>query len=439
MGKEKKHINLVVIGHVDNGKSTLTGHLIYKCGGIDQRTLDDYEKRANEMGKGSFKYAWVLDQLKDERERGITINIALWKFETKKFVVTIIDAPGHRDFIKNMITGTSQADVAILVVAAGQGEFEAGISSEGQTREHATLANTLGIKTMIIAINKMDDPQVGYSEARYTEIKDEMMKTLTAIGFRHVEEFNFIPTSGWVGDNIMEVSARMPWYKGLCLMDAIDGLKAPKRPTDKPLRLPVQDIYKINGVGTVPAGRVESGELIPGMNIVFAPTTQTAEVKSVEMHHEQLVKAGPGDNVGFNIKGIAAKDIKKGYVVGDVTNDAPKGCDYFRANVIIMNHPKKINPGYTPVIDCHTSHIACKFDKFLAKLNSRTFKTEMENPTEAVRGECILVQIAPTKPICCETFEQYPALGRFAVRDMKRTVAVGVIIEVAKTAAPEKK
>jgi len=215
-------------------------------------------------------------------------------------------------------------------------------------------------------------------------------------------------------------------------MEAIDALKSPKRPFDKPLRLPIQDIYKINGVGTVPAGRVESGTLVPNMTVVFAPTTQTAEVKSVEMHHEQLLKAEPGDNVGFNIRGIAAKDIKKGYVVGDTTNDAPKGCENFTANVIIMNHPKKIMPGYTPVLDCHTSHIACKFDQFLAKLNARTFKTEMENPTEAIRGECILVKIVPTKPMCVESFEVYPALGRFAVRDMKRTVAVGVITEVAK-------
>ena len=433
MGKEKKHINLVVIGHVDNGKSTLTGHLIYKCGGIDQRTLEEFEKKANEIGKGSFKYAWVLDQLKDERERGITINIALWKFETKKFIVTIIDAPGHRDFIKNMITGTSQADVAILVVAAGAGEFEAGISGEGQTREHATLANTLGIKTIILCINKMDDPQVNYSEARYNEIKTEMNKMLKAIGFKHADDFNYIPTSGWTGDNIMEVSPKMPWYKGLCLIDAIDSLKAPKRPTDKPLRLPIQDVYKINGVGTVPAGRVESGVLKPGMVVVFAPdTSKTAEVKSVEMHHESLQEANPGDNVGFNIRGIAAKDIKKGYVVGDTTNDAPRGAISFKANVIIMNHPKKINPGYTPVIDCGTAHIACKFEEFLAKLNPRTFKVESENPTEASRGDCILVKVVPTKPICVETFETYPALGRFAVRDMKRTVGVGFVVQVDK-------
>jgi len=285
---------------------------------------------------------------------------------------------------------------------------------------------------MIIAVNKMDDAVVGYKKERYEEIKTEIKKMLTQIGFGKADEFNYIPLSGWIGDNIMEKSENMKWYDGPCLIDAIDGLKPPKRPTDKPLRLPINDVYKINGVGTVPAGRVESGELIPNMIVVFSPTALTSEVKSVEMHHEALVKAGPGDNVGFNIRGLAAKDIKKGYVVGDVNNDAPKGCESFKANVIIMNHPKKIVPGYTPVLDCHTSHMACKFEKFHAKLNSRTFKVETENPTEAIRGDCVLTQIVPTKPLTVESFEQYPALGRFAVRDMKRTVAVGVIIEVTK-------
>lgn len=432
MGKQKKHLNLVVIGHVDNGKSTLTGHLIYACGGVDQRTMEEFEKRAAEIGKGSFKYAWVLDKLKDERERGITINITLLKFETEKYVVTIIDAPGHRDFIKNMITGTSQADVAILVIAAGKGEFEAGISKEGQTREHATLANTLGIKSMIICINKMDDPQVNYDQGRYNEIKKEMMSQLKTIGWKKCEEFPYIPTSGWTGDNIRTKSERMTWYDGPCLYDAIDSLKAPKRPNDKPLRLPIQDVYKIGGVGTVPAGRVETGELTPGMKVVFAPTSLTSEVKSVEMHHEEMPKASPGDNVGFNVRGIATKDIKAGYVAGDVTNDPPVGCKSFDAQVIVMNHPKKILPGYTPVIDCHTAHIACKFEKFLQKLDKRTLKPEQENPTEASRGDCIIVHMVPSKPMVVENFQEYAPLGRFAVRDMKRTVAVGVIQVVEK-------
>lgn len=306
MGKEKQHINLVVIGHVDSGKSTSTGHLIYKCGGIDKRTIEKFEKEAQESGKGSFKYAWVMDKLKAERERGITIDIALWKFETAKSVFTIIDAPGHRDFIKNMITGTSQADVAILIIAAGQGEFEAGISKEGQTREHALLAFTMGVKQMVVCINKMDDKSVEWSQKRYDEIKKEVADYLKKIGY-NPEKINFIPISGWHGDNMLEKSENMKWYTGPCLIEALDSLDPPKRPKDKPLRLPLQDVYKIGGIGTVPVGRVETGILKPGMVITFAPMNVTTECKSVEMHHEQLAEAEPGDNVGFNVKNLSSR------------------------------------------------------------------------------------------------------------------------------------
>jgi len=276
---------LVVIGHVDSGKSTSTGHLIYKCGGIDARTIEKFEKEALEMGKSSFKYAWVLDKLKAERERGITIDIALWKFESTKRIFTIIDAPGHRDFIKNMITGTSQADAAVLMIASGRGEFEAGFSTDGQTREHALLAQTMGVKEMVVAINKMDDPSTLYSQARYEEIKAELTTYLKKVGYNPAK-IEFIPISGWVGDNMIERSENMPWYKGPILLDALDNIPTPKRPTDKPLRLPLQDVYKIGGIGTVPVGRVETGSLKPGMVVTFGPVGTTTEVKSVEMHHE---------------------------------------------------------------------------------------------------------------------------------------------------------
>jgi len=285
MGKEKDRLNLVVIGHVDSGKSTSTGHLIYKCGGIDARTIEKFEKEALEMGKSSFKYAWVLDKLKAERERGITIDIALWKFESTKRIFTIIDAPGHRDFIKNMITGTSQADAAVLMIASGRGEFEAGFSTDGQTREHALLAQTMGVKEMVVAINKMDDPSTLYSQARYEEIKAELTTYLKKVGYNPAK-IEFIPISGWVGDNMIERSENMPWYKGPILLDALDNIPTPKRPTDKPLRLPLQDVYKIGGIGTVPVGRVETGSLKPGMVVTFGPVGTTTEVKSVEMHHE---------------------------------------------------------------------------------------------------------------------------------------------------------
>lgn len=429
MPKEKIHVSIVVIGHVDAGKSTTTGHLIYKCGGIDKRTIEKFEKEAAEMGKSSFKYAWVLDNLKAERERGITIDIALWKFETPKFQFTVIDAPGHRDFIKNMITGTSQADVAILVIDSAPGGFEGGWASEGQTKEHALLAFTLGVKQMIVALNKMDS--CDYSESRYNDIKEEVSQYLKKVGYKPAK-IHFVPISGWVGDNMIDRSTNMPWYKGPILLDALDGVTAPKRPTDKPLRLPLQDVYKIGGIGTVPVGRVETGVLKPGMLCCFAPSGLTTEVKSVEMHHESLAEAVPGDNVGFNCKNVSVKDIKRGYVASNANDDPAKGCASFEAQVIIMQHPGQIQNGYTPVLDCHTSHIATKFKNIDEKMDRRTGKTLETNPKFVKNGDACMVSMEPTKPMVVETFSDYPPLGRFAVRDMRQTVAVGVIKNVVK-------
>jgi len=434
--KERVHINIVVIGHVDSGKSTTTGHLIYKCGGIDKRTIEKYEKEAAEMGKGSFKYAWVLDKLKAERERGITIDIALWKFETDKYFVTVIDAPGHRDFIKNMITGTSQADCAVLVVASGTGEFEAGISKDGQTREHGLLAFTLGVKQMIVACNKMDSAQ--YKEARYEEIKKEVGTYLKKVGY-DIKKIPFIPISGWHGDNMLEKSANMPWWTGvktassecsqpiITLRDALDCIEPPVRPTGKPLRLPLQDVYKIGGIGTVPVGRVETGILKPGMLVRFAPTSVTTECKSVEMHHAALTEALPGDNVGFNVKNVSVKDIKRGNVAGDSKSNPPCEVASFVAQVIVMNHPGQIRAGYSPVLDCHTAHIACKFEELKEKIDRRSGKKLEDAPLFIKNGDAAMVQMIPSKPLCVEVFSEFPPLGRFACRDMKQTVAVGII------------
>jgi len=441
MGKEKTHVNVVVIGHVDSGKSTTTGHLIYKCGGIDKRTIEKFEKEAAELGKGSFKYAWVLDKLKAERERGITIDIALWKFETPKYYVTVIDAPGHRDFIKNMITGTSQADCAILIVASGTGEFEAGISKDGQTREHALLAYTLGIRQLIVGVNKMDT--CGWSEARYKEIVTEVSNYIKKIGF-NPKSVAFVPISGWHGDNMLEDSSNMTWFKGWTketkagstngktLLEAIDAIEPPSRPTDKPLRLPLQDVYKIGGIGTVPVGRVETGVIKAGMVVTFAPVNLTTEVKSVEMHHQQLVEGVPGDNVGFNIKNVSVKEIRRGFVCSDSKNDPAKEAASFNAQVIILNHPGQIGQGYAPVLDCHTAHIACKFSEIIEKIDRRSGKKLEDNPKFIKSGDAAIVRMIPTKPMCVESFAEYPPLGRFAVRDMRQTVAVGVIKSVEK-------
>jgi elongation factor 1-alpha len=412
--------------------------MIYQCGGIDKRTIEKFEKEAQEMGKGSFKYAWVLDKLKAERERGITIDIALWKFETPKYYVTIIDAPGHRDFIKNMITGTSQADCGVLIIAAGVGEFEAGISKNGQTREHALLAYTLGVKQLIVGVNKMDSTEPPYSQARFEEITKEVSNFIKKVGYNPAS-VAFVPISGWHGDNMIGTSANMSWYKGwevtrkegnakgTTLLEALDAIIPPARPTDKPLRLPLQDVYKIGGIGTVPVGRVETGIIKPGMVITFAPNALTTEVKSVEMHHESLPEAVPGDNVGFNVKNVSVKDIKRGYVASDSKNKPAFAAKDFTAQVIVLNHPGQICNGYSPVLDCHTAHIACKFNEIKEKVDRRTGKAVETNPKSIKSGDAAIVELVPSKPMCVEAFSDFPPLGRFAVRDMRQTVAVGVI------------
>jgi elongation factor 1-alpha len=333
-----------------------------------------------------------------------------------------------------MITGTSQADVAVLVIASGTGEFEAGIAKNGQTREHALLAFTLGVKQMICCVNKMDDKSVNFSEDRYKEIMNEVSGFLKKIGY-NPEKIPFIPISGWNGDNMLERSPNMPWWKGPTLLEALDAIVPPKRPVDKPLRIPLQDVYKIGGIGTVPVGRVETGILKPGMVVTFAPPMITTEVKSVEMHHESLKQACPGDNVGFNIKNVSVKEIRRGNVAGDSKNDPPFGSEDFSAQVIVLNHPGEIRAGYTPVLDCHTAHIACKFADLQEKIDRRTGKAVEEVPKSVKTGDACMVRLVPTKPLCVETFKDYAPLGRFAVRDMRQTVAVGVIKSVTKKEA----
>ncbi|KAL1774498.1 elongation factor 1-alpha 1 [Sigmodon hispidus] len=416
MEKEKTHINIVITGYVDSGKSTTTSHLIYKCGGINKRTIEKFEKEAAEMGKGSFKYAWVLDKLKAERERGITIDISLWKFENSKYYVTSIDAPGYRDFIKNMITGTSQADCAVLIVAAGVGEFEAGISKNGQTREHALLAYTLGVKQLIAGVNKMDSIEPPYSQKKYEEIVKEVGTCIKKIGY-NPDTVAFGPISGWNGDNMLEPSANMP----------CDGKSLAK--------MAVPNVYKIGGIGTVPVGRVETGVLKPEVVVTFAPVNVTTEVKSVEMHHEALSEALPGDNVGFNVKNVSVKDLRQGNVAGDSKNDPPMEAAGFTAQVIILNHPGQISAGYAPVLDCHTAHIACKFAELKEKIDHRSGKKLEDGPKFLKSGDAAIVDMVPGKPMCVESFSDYPLLGCFAVHDMRQTVAVGVIKAVDKKAA----
>ncbi len=426
----KPHLNLVIMGHVDHGKSTTTGHLLYANGSIDERTIKAFEEEAAKMGKGTFKYAWVLDNLKEERERGVTIDLRFLKFNTKKFDFTVIDAPGHRDFVKNMITGASQADAAVLFCSAKKGEFEAGIGPGGQTREHAFLAFTLGVRQIVVAINKMDDNTVSWKEERYTEIKNEVIRMLRMTGFK-VDKVNYIPTSGWTGDNLVKKSENMPWYKGPTLIEALNSLEVPAKPTNKPLRIPVQDVYTITGIGTVPVGRVETGILKPGMKVVFMPANKIAEVKSIEMHHTSIPIAEPGDNIGMSLRGIAKNEIHKGDVGGPVDNP-PTVAKEFIGQIIVIHHPTAIAAGYTPVLHYHTGQIACRFTELIKKIDPRTGQVVEENPSYLKTGDAAWIKLEPLHPIAVETYKEFPELGRFAVRDMGTTVAAGVIREITK-------
>ncbi|HEX9907490.1 MAG TPA: translation elongation factor EF-1 subunit alpha [Thermoplasmata archaeon] len=418
---EKPHMNLVFIGHVDHGKSTTVGRLLLDTGHIEAHVIEKYKKEAEQKGKATFEFAWVMDGLKEERERGLTIDVAHKRFNSPKFYFTIIDAPGHRDFVKNMITGTSQADAAVIVVSAIEGP-------QAQTKEHIFLARTLGVSQLIISVNKMD--AVNWQQSKYDETKKAVSELLRTVGFKP-DEILFIPDSGYKGDNIAKPSTNMPWYKGPTLLTALDTLKEPPKMTDKPLRLPVQDVYTITGVGTVPVGRIETGVLKPDTKIIFMPANKVGEVKSIEMHHETLTQAVPGDNVGFNVRGLAKTDIKRGDVAGPVDNP-PTVAKSFTAQIAVLNHPSVLTVGYTPVFHCHTAQVACTFTELLKKIDPKTGEAKEQNPQFLKTGDIAVVKIMPSKPLVIEKAKDFPQLGRFAVRDMGITVAAGSVIDVEK-------
>ncbi|MCC2647978.1 MAG: tuf [Nitrososphaeraceae archaeon] len=433
---KKPHMNLVVVGHVDNGKSTTVGHLMVDLGVIDQRTIDSFAKESEATGKGdTFKYAWVLDSIKDERDRGLTIDLAFQKFETSKFFYTLIDAPGHRDFIKNMITGASEADAAILVVSVKSGETEVAVEPGGQGREHAFLARTLGVSQIVVALNKMDDN--GYSETRYKEVKETVEKMLKLVGY-NISKVPIIPISGWKGDNLIKKSDNMPWYKGPTLSEALDSFDPPEKPVGKPLRIPIQDVYSITGVGTVPVGRVETGTIKANDKVIVMPAGVTGEVKSIETHHTQMQSAEAGDNIGFNLRGVDRKAIKRGDVIGPV-NNPPTVAKEFEAQIIVIHHPTAMAPGYTPVLHAHTSQVAATLSEFVGKIDPKTGGVVEEKPKFLKTGDAAIVRIKPVRPLAIETFKEFPEIGRFALRDMGTTIAAGVVKAITEKYDPSSK
>ena len=424
----KPHLNLVVVGHVDHGKSTTMGHFLVQLGVIDERVVKQLEEEAKRIGKESFKFAWLLDRIREERERGLTIDLAFQKFETKRYYFTLIDAPGHSSFVKNMITGASQADAAILVVSAKKGEYEVGIAPGGQAREHAFLCFMLGIRQLIVLINKMDDPTVNWSKERYEEVKQGVSDLLKRIGF-DVSKIPFIPVSGWTGDNLIEKSDKMPWYDGPTLLEALDMFEEPPKPIDRPLRIPIQGVYSIRGVGTVPVGRVETGVLKPGDTVIIMPPGIKSEVKSIEMHHQPLEKAVPGDNIGFALKGVERSQLKRGMVVSHPDNPCSVAKEFI-AQIIVIYHPTAIAAGYTPVMHIHTAQTATRFVELIAKMDPRTGQVVEKNPSFLKTGDVALVRLRPLQPVALEPYSEFPELGRFAIRDSGMTIAAGVVKEI---------
>jgi len=416
---EKPHLNLIFTGHVDHGKSTLVGRILYESGALSENELRKLREEAEKLGKATFEFAYSMDQLKEERERGVTIELAHKDFNTKKYYFTIIDAPGHKDFIKNMITGASQADAAVLVCSAKEGVQE-------QTIEHAFLLKVLGVKQFIIAVNKMD--LVGYDKNRFEEVKKELVGKLKPMGYP-VDKIPFIPVSAYLGDNVTKKSDKLSWYSGPTLLEAFDLLEVPSLPVDKPLRLPIQDVLTVTGQGTVPVGRVESGVLKPNDTVVIMPEGITTEVKSIEMHHQPLAKAVPGDNIGFVVKGVDKKALRRGSVVGSVSNP-PTVCEEFTAQMVVLQHPTAIGKNYTPVFHIHTAQVACSIIELVEKRDPRTGATLQKNPDFIKTGDVAIVRVKPTRPIVVEKYSEFPALGRFAVRDSGKTVAAGVVLEV---------
>jgi len=416
---DQLHQNLAIIGHVDHGKSTLVGRLLYETGSVPEHVIEQHKEEAEEKGKGGFEFAYVMDNLAEERERGVTIDIAHQEFDTDEYNFTIVDCPGHRDFVKNMITGASQADNAVLVVAADDGVAP-------QTREHVFLARTLGINELIIGVNKMD--LVDYEEGKYEDVKDEVGDLLNQVRF-DTENASFIPISAFEGDNIAEASDNTGWYSGDTLLEALNDLPEVEPPTDAPLRLPIQDVYTISGIGTVPVGRIETGTMEPGNNVSFQPSDVGGEVKTVEMHHEEVPSAGPGDNVGFNVRGIGKDDIRRGDVCGPA-DDPPSVAETFQAQLVVMQHPSVITSGYTPVFHAHTAQVACTIESLDQKLDPSTGEVAEENPDFIQSGDAAIVTVRPQKPLSLEPSGEIPELGSFAVRDMGQTIAAGKVLDV---------
>jgi len=455
----KPHMSIVICGHVDSGKSTTTGRLIFELGGISERDMDKLKKEAEQLNKSSFAFAFFMDRQKEERERGVTIACTTKEFFTEKWHYTIIDAPGHRDFIKNMISGAAQADVALLMVPA-DGNFATAIARgnhkagevQGQTRQHARLINLLGVKQIFVGVNKMDCDVAKYSQDRYKEVADEMKLMLQKVGWKKdfiEKSVPIIPISGWMGDNLLKKSENMTWWEGVTVKnvngDSVkvvtvlnvlnDMVTPPVRDHDKPLRLPISGVYKINGVGDVLAGRVEQGVVETNKEVVFLPTHTAGvpcqgKVFTIEMHHKRVDKANPGDNVGMNIKGLNKQNMPR---TGDVMiyKDDPslKHVKAFTVTLQTLDIPGEIKRGYSPIGFVRTGRSACKLTEIVFKKGKETGGKPLENPHSLKSNEMASCVFTPLNPFICDNHKSCEGLSRIAFLDGNTAVMLGKVTE----------
>jgi len=468
----KPHLSIVVCGHVDSGKSTTTGHLLFELGGLSEREMEKLEQEAARLGKSSFAFAFYMDRQKEERERGVTIACTTKEFYTDKWHYTVIDAPGHRDFIKNMITGASQADVALIMIPA-DGNFTTAIQKgnhkqgevQGQTRQHSRLINLLGVKQVIVGINKMDCDVAKYSKERYDEIANEMRNMLQKVGWKKdvVEKsIPYLPISGWVGDNLFKKSDKMPWWNGAeniihpvsgdkcdtltTLYECLDKMcTVPQRNTDAAMRLPISGIYKIKGVGDVLAGRVEQGIVKPNEEVIFLPTHTTGtpcegKVFTVEMHHKKVDCANPGDNVGMNIKGLNKSNMpRSGDVMIYKKDTTLAAVQSFDAQIQVLDIPGEIKVGYSPIGFVRCGRSACRISVLKWKMGKDTGGKKMEDPHSLKSNEMGQCSFEPQQPLVADSFKNCEGLSRIAFMDGNGVVMLGKVVSCEAKVEAKKK
>ncbi|XP_073193468.1 HBS1-like protein isoform X4 [Lepidochelys kempii] len=424
----KQLLNLVVIGHVDAGKSTLMGHLLYLLGNVNKRTMHKYEQESKKAGKASFAYAWVLDETGEERERGVTMDVGMTKFETKTKVITLMDAPGHKDFIPNMITGAAQADVAILVVDASRGEFEAGFETGGQTREHGLLVRSLGVTQLAVAVNKMD--QVSWQQERFQEITSKLGQFLKQAGFKE-SDVAYIPTSGLGGENLVtscRSSELTEWYKGKCLLEQIDSFKPPQRSVDKPFRLCVSDVFKDQGSGFCVTGKIEAGYIQTGDRLLAMPPNETCTAKGITLHDEPVDWAAAGDHVSLTLTGMDIIKINVGCIFCGL-KEPIKACTRFRARVLIFNIDVPITKGFPVLLHYQTVSEPATIRRLLSILHKSTGEVTKKKPKVLTKGQNALIELQTQRPVALELYKDFKELGRFMLRYSGSTIAAGVVTE----------